>query len=231
MSRLNSPDELERLRKSIVDSRDPNKPCIVICGGTGCLALGGTGDITAFKQEVEQRGLGNKVDLRITGCPGFCERGPLVTIEPKNILYQRVKSEDVGEIVSQTIEKGNIVDRLLYHDPQTNSEVIQESDVPFYQKQKRLLLGDNSRIDPNNIEDYLAVGGYSALAKVLSKMSQEQVIDEVKLIRDGEMNPLPFVIRVFQLAIVERAARSFRIAIQFREQAGSMFYLSGSVHN
>jgi len=177
--RLSSPQELEALRELIVKGRDPNQSCIVICGGTGCLALGAQEVINASKQEVEKGSLKNKLALRVTGCPGFCERGPLVVIKPKSILYQQVKSEDISEIVSATV-KGNIVDRLLYTDPDTGQKITYEHEVPFYKKQKRLLLGDNSNIDPTIIEDYLALGGYAALSKVLFKMSPDKVIDEVK---------------------------------------------------
>ena len=177
--RLSSPQELEALRKSIIEKRDHNKPCITICGGTGCLALAAQDVITGFRREIQEQGLETKVDIRITGCPGFCERGPLVVIKPENILYQQVKGEDVAEIVSATV-KGNIVDRLLYTDPNTGKKITYEHEVPFYRKQKRLLLGDNSNIDPTEIRDYLALGGYAALSKVLFEMSPEQIIEEVK---------------------------------------------------
>ena len=180
LNRLSSPGEVEALRESIIKKRDPNKPCITICGGTGCLALGGAHVITAFKQEIEKQGLSTKVDLRITGCPGFCERGPLVTIEPGNIFYQQVKADDVTQIISQTVLNGNIADSLLYLDPESGRRIVHESDIPFYSKQKRLLLANNSRIDPNNIEDYLALGGYAALSKALFEMSPEEIIGEVK---------------------------------------------------
>jgi NADH-quinone oxidoreductase subunit F len=178
-NRLGSPQELEALRESIIKSRDPGQTCIVVCGGTGCLALGAQDVIAGFKQEIEKSGLEKKLALRITGCPGFCERGPLVVIKPENILYQQVKAEDVAEIVAETV-KGNIVERLLYTDPDTGKKITYESDVPFYKKQKRLLLGNNSNIDPTEIRDYLALGGYAALSKVLFEMSPEQVIGEVK---------------------------------------------------
>jgi NADH-quinone oxidoreductase subunit F len=178
-NRLGSPRELEALRESIIKSRDPNQPCIVICGGTGCLALGAQEVITAFEQEIKKGGLEKKLALRVTGCPGFCERGPLVVIKPENILYQQVESKDAAEIVSATV-KGNIVDRLLYTDPNTGQKITYEHEVPFYKKQKRLLLGNNSNIDPTKIEDYLALGGYAALSKVLFKMSPEGIIAEVK---------------------------------------------------
>jgi len=180
LDRLSSPDELERVRKLIIKNREPNKPCLAICGGTGCLALGGAKVIAAFKQEIQKQGLDSKVDLKVTGCPGFCERGPLVLIEPENILYQRVKQEDVAEIISETVAKGKVVDRLLYLDPQTGEMIVDESDIPFYKKQQRLLLANSSRINPNNIDDYLALGGYAALSKALFKMSPEEIIEEVK---------------------------------------------------
>ncbi len=178
-NRLSSPQELEALRESIIKSRDPDKSCIVVCGGTGCLALGAQEVITSFRREIEKGKLGKKLSLRITGCPGFCERGPLVVIKPENILYQQVRNEDVAEIVSETV-KGKIVDRLLYTDPNTGQKITYEHEVPFYKKQKRLLLGDNSNIDPTEIRDYLALGGYAALSKVLFEMSPEEIIAEVK---------------------------------------------------
>jgi len=177
--RLNSVAALEALRKAIVASRDPDKPCITVCGGTGCLALGARDVIAGFKREIEKGGLEGKVSLKITGCPGFCEKGPLVVIKPEDILYQQVKAGDAAEIISETV-KGNIVDRLLYVDPNTGKKTTYESDVPFYKKQKRLLLGSNSSIDPTVIEDYLALGGYAALGRALSGMTPEGIIDEVK---------------------------------------------------
>jgi len=180
LNRLSSPDELEGIRKSIIKHRDPNKPCVTICGGTGCHAYGCERVATAFKQEVEKQGLETKVDVRATGCHGFCERGPLVVIRPESIFYQRVSVEDVLEIISETVLKGNIIDRLLYTDPNTGKKIIYEHEVPFYRKQKRLVFGNNGYIDPAIIDDYLAVGGYAALSKVLFRMSPEEVIEEVK---------------------------------------------------
>jgi NADH-quinone oxidoreductase subunit F len=179
LKRLGSPQELEAVRASIIKSRAPSQTCIVICGGTGCLALGAQEVITNFRRAIQEGRLESKLALRITGCPGFCERGPLVVIKPENILYQQVRGKDVAEIVSATV-KGNIVDRLLYTDPGTGKKITYEHEVPFYKKQKRLLLGDNSNIDPTLIEDYLALGGYGALSKALFKISPEKIIDEVK---------------------------------------------------
>ncbi len=180
MSRLSSPQELEALRKQIIGQRDPKRPCVTICGGTGCHANGSEKLVTAFGDEIECQGLGGKVDIRVTGCHGFCERGPLVVIKPGGIFYQRVKAEDIPGIVSETIIKGNIIDELLYTDAITGEKVKYEHEVSFYRKQQRLVFGNNGVIDPNNIDDYLAVGGYAALSKALFKMSPEEVIEEIK---------------------------------------------------
>jgi NADH-quinone oxidoreductase subunit F len=178
--RLSSVKALEALRKEIVASRDPNKPCVTVCGGTGCHSFGSEGVSDAFKAEIKKNKLDAKIDVKVTGCHGFCEKGPLVVINPKNIFYQKVKAEDVPEIVAETVVKGNIIDRLLYTDPNTGKKVTHEPEVPFYQKQKRLVFGNNGLIDPTRIDDYIAVGGYAALGKALSGMTPEGVIDEVK---------------------------------------------------
>ncbi|MBA7667545.1 Ion-translocating oxidoreductase complex subunit C [subsurface metagenome] len=180
VTKIKSLAELESLRGKIIAKRDPEKRCITICGGTGCLALGAQGVIDAFEEEIKKQRLKAKVDLKVTGCPGFCERGPLVVIEPGGIFYQRVRVEDVVEIISQTVQKGSLVEGLLYPDPKTGEKVSRESEIPFYKKQMRLLLGNVSRIDPGNIDDYLALGGYAALGKALLKMSPEEIISEVK---------------------------------------------------
>jgi len=178
--KIKSLQDLEAFRNSIAEKRKVGKPCIAICSGAGCLALGCRGIIDATIKEIERQKLKAKVDIKTTGCPGFCEQGPLVIIYPQNILYTHVKVEDVVDIISKTVINGETVDRLLYTDPTTGRKFIHESEIPFYKKQKRLLLGNNSNIDPNSIEDYLALGGYSALAKALFEMTPEQVTEEVK---------------------------------------------------
>jgi NADH-quinone oxidoreductase subunit F len=180
MPRINSTDELEKVRQEILSQRDPNKPCISICAGAGCLASGASEVIAAFKAEIEKQGLKTDVNTKGTGCPGFCERGPVVVIYPEEICYLQVKPEDVPEIVSQTIKEKKVVDRLLYLDPSTGEKATHESDIPFYKNQERNIIGNNIKLDPKSIDDYLALGGYSALAKVLSRMTSEQVLEEVK---------------------------------------------------
>jgi NADH-quinone oxidoreductase subunit F len=121
------------------------------------------------------------VNVLATGCPGFCERGPLVVVRPEGIFYERVKVTDVPEIVEETLVKGKVVERLLYEDPRTGELVTHEADVPFYALQQREILWINGLLDPTRIEDYIALGGYGAAMKALFEMSPDQVIDAVKL--------------------------------------------------
>ncbi|MBA7623919.1 Ion-translocating oxidoreductase complex subunit C [subsurface metagenome] len=180
MKQLRAAVELEELRARILSQRKPEKSCISICGGTGCHAYRCEDVAKAFKNEIKRQGLSKQVDLKVTGCHGFCERGPLVVIYPKKIFYQRVTPNDAPEIISETVLKGNIIDRLLYADPVSGKKVHFESDVPFYKGQQRFVFGSNGLIDPTNIEDYLAVGGYSALSKVLFEMQPVGVIEEIR---------------------------------------------------
>ncbi|NLL21213.1 MAG: NADH-quinone oxidoreductase subunit NuoF [Firmicutes bacterium] len=179
MARIKTPEELEQVRQGILSQRDPNKPCISVCVGAGCVASGADEVLAAFKAEIEKQGLRAEVDTKGTGCPGFCQRGPVVVIFPEETCYLQVKPEDVPEIVSAIKEK-KIVERLLFVDPSTGEKAIRESDISFYKNQKRINISTNIKIDPKTIDDYLSIGGYSALSKVLFQMSPEQVLEEVK---------------------------------------------------
>jgi len=180
MARLNSPQELEKVRKEILSRRDLNTPCISICAGAGCLASGASEVIAAFESEISKQGLTSVVDTKGTGCPGFCERGPVVVIYPEEICYLQVTPRDVPEIVAKTLMEKKVVDRLLYMDAVTGEKALHEFDIPFYKHQQRHLIGTNIKIDPKHIEDYMATGGYAALPKVLYGMTPEQVVAEVK---------------------------------------------------
>ncbi|MHC5036027.1 MAG: NADH-ubiquinone oxidoreductase-F iron-sulfur binding region domain-containing protein [Planctomycetota bacterium] len=180
MPRMKTPAELEERRKELRSKRDPNRPCITLCSGTACHATGCENVAVAIEAETENQGLKGKVDFRRTGCHGFCEKGPIVVIEPEEICYLQVTPEDVPEIVSETLKQKKVVDRLLFVDPATGEKSTLEPDIPFYKNQERIVFGPNRTIDPQSIDDYLAIGGYQALAKVLSGMRPEQVIDEVK---------------------------------------------------
>ncbi|MBE0520893.1 MAG: 4Fe-4S binding protein [Candidatus Methanoperedenaceae archaeon] len=177
--KLTSINELEELRR-VISSKDPDKPCIAVCGGPGCLAKQCLNVRDAFINEVSARGLSGKVDIKTTGCHGYCELGPIALIYPQGIFYQRLAVDDVAEVIEETIVNENILNRLLYTDEKTRKPIKNGNDIPFYNKQMQLILGNNSRIDPHSPEDYLAVGGYTALAKVLGSMKPENVIGEVK---------------------------------------------------
>lgn len=180
MSRINSPAELEEFRQGVLSRRDPNKPCITLCSGSACHATGSKDVAASLEAEIEKQGLSGQVDIRRTGCHGYCERGPIIVIHPEEIGYFQIKPEDVPEIISETIKEKKIVERLLYTDPGTQEKIVHESEIPFYKYQERLVFGSNGSIDPKSIDDYLAIGGYSALSKALSGMTPEQVVEEVK---------------------------------------------------
>jgi NADH-quinone oxidoreductase subunit F len=178
--KIRRPEELAQLRETLRAQRDPEKPCLAICAGTGCQAYGVSRVIEAFRKELETRGLADKVDILSTGCPGFCERGPLVTVKPSGIFYQRVQIKDVPVIVEETLINGRIVDDLLYDNPLTGDKSTYEKDVPFYKLQRREILWMNGLLDPTRIEDYVALGGYNALMKMLFEMEPTAVLDAVK---------------------------------------------------
>ncbi len=180
MARLNTAEQLETLRQEILSKRDPNNPCISICAGAGCVASGADEVIVAFQKEIEAQGLSAKVDTKGTGCPGFCEQGPVVVIYPEEICYLQVTPEDVPEIISQTIKENKVIERLLFKDPATGERAVKESDISFYKAQERTVLCNNIKIDSKSIDDYISLGGYSALSKALTQMTDVDVLEEVK---------------------------------------------------
>lgn len=180
MTRINSAAQLEELRQGILSKKDPDMPCIAICAGISCLGLGNDRIISAFEEEIKNQGLEAKVEIRATGCHGFCEKGPIVVIYPEEICYLQVTPEDVPEIIAQTIVTKKVIERLVYTDPITGEKAAHQSEIPFYKNQTRLLIGNSPKINPQSIDDYLAIGGYAALAKALFEMSPEEVLAEVK---------------------------------------------------
>lgn len=180
MKTLKSPSDLENFRKNILSKKDPKKKVISVCVSTGCEALGVKKVLEAFDDELKNQGLDGKVEIKGTGCLGFCEKGPRIVIYPEEIYYFQVKPTDVSDIVSKTLINNQIVENLLYTDPVSGKRARYLSDVPFYKYQNRILLESNSKLNPKEIEDYIAIGGYSALSKVLFQMSPEDVITEVK---------------------------------------------------
>ena len=179
MSRIESIEALEKIAGKLAALRDPDRKTLVLCAGSGCIGCGANEVVEAFKHHIAQMNMADKVDLRVTGCHGFCERGTLCVIKPEGIFYQTVSPKNVPDILETTILNGEIIEKLLYKDPRTEKTITYEKDVPFYQKQKRLIFGNNGHLDPTRIEDYLALGGYKGLAKALTQMEPEQIIEEV----------------------------------------------------
>ena len=151
---------------------------VLVCGGTACCSGGGTTVVEEFKKELEAAGLKDKVQVVVTGCLGFCEQGPIVKILPQGTFYVQVKPEDVKEIVAEHLVKGRVVQRLCY-DPEQAKKLVAEANIPFYQKQYRIVLRNCGVIDPEKIEDYIARDGYKAIEKVLFEMTPEQVVEEI----------------------------------------------------
>jgi NADH-quinone oxidoreductase subunit F len=180
MTRITTPSQLEELRRGIVSRRDPKKPCITLCSGSACHATGSEEVARRVEAELEKLGLREAIDFRRTGCHGFCEKGPIVVIDPEELCYLQVQPEDVPEIASAVAGDRRILERLLYTDPTTGEKTAREPDIPFYKHQRRMVFGANRRIDPRSLEDYLAIGGYRALPKALFGMTPAGVIEEVK---------------------------------------------------
>lgn len=180
MKKIKNREDLEKVRKRLIKKSDPNKSCITISSGTCCRAYGCQIVTKAFITEIEKQEIRDKVEVKTTGCLGFCERGPIVVIYPKGIYYQKVTIEDVSKIVTETILNDKIIDRLLYTNPVSGKKITNGEEIPFYKKQMRVLLKNNWFIDPNKIEDYIINGGYVALSNALFKMTPEKIIDTIK---------------------------------------------------
>ena len=180
MKKIRSVSDLEKWREDILARQKQYKAIVAVCGGTGCQAYGCQKIKQAFQKELKKKKLQDTVLLKYTGCPGFCERGPLVTVYPREIFYQRVKVEDIPLIVSETIQGGRVVEHILFEDPDAHRKIINSKDIPFYKAQMRLLLSNNDLIDPTRIEDYVAIGGYQSLAKALFEMEPDEIIGEIK---------------------------------------------------
>ena len=180
MRELKSVSDLERWKEDIIKKQKQYEMVVSVCGGTGCHAYGCKKVRDQFAKAMKKNELEKKIRLRFTGCRGFCERGPIVTIQPQGIFYQRVQEKDVPIIFSETIEKGKVLEHLLYEDATAKRKVASEREIPFYKAQHRLVLGNNGFIEPTKIEDYIGIGGYQALSKALFEMKPEQIINEIK---------------------------------------------------
>jgi len=177
---LANPRELEEYREAVRARHGAIAHTVRVCIGTGCAAKGSRRLYELFREAVDESGADVEIEAKRVGCHGFCERGPIVVIQPGDIFYQRVEEPDVAEIFRETVLGGRVVERLLYTDPATGAVATTEADIPFYQAQQRIVLAANGLIDPRSIDDYLAIGGYAALAKALTTMQPEEIISEVE---------------------------------------------------
>ena len=153
---------------------------LMVCGGTGCQASQSAKLVDDLKASIVKRGLSEKVKVDITGCFGFCEKGPIVKIHPDNVFYTQVMPEDAEEIVESHIVNKQIIDRLLFEEPTLKQKVKEHHDMSFYKKQMRIALRNCGLINPENIAEYIANEGYQALGTVLTQMTDEAVIDLMK---------------------------------------------------
>jgi len=177
--RLNSASDLRELRSRLVSEARPRP--VWVCAGPGCLAGGSAKVLEAFRAELTRRNLAAELHwvAEPAGCHGMCERGPLVEVGEERIVYQKVRPEDVPEIVEKTLLGGAVVERLTYRDPASREHRVHAEEIPFYALQRRRVMARMGRTDPTSIEDYLRTGGYSALEKALFGMTPEEVLRAV----------------------------------------------------
>jgi NADH:ubiquinone oxidoreductase subunit F (NADH-binding)/(2Fe-2S) ferredoxin/Pyruvate/2-oxoacid:ferredoxin oxidoreductase delta subunit len=176
---IKNPVDLESWREKLRQQQGLFTKSVRVCIGTGCAAKGSRKLYELFCEAAKESETQVEIEAKCVGCHGFCERGPIVVVQPGNILYQRVEEPDVEEIFRETVLGGRIVERLLYEDPASEKKATTEEEIPFYNAQHRIVLAANGSIDPTSIEDYVATGGYAALAKALTKMEPEEIIEEV----------------------------------------------------
>jgi NADH-quinone oxidoreductase subunit F len=176
---IKNPVDLESWRERLRQQQGLFTKSVRVCIGTGCAAKGSRKLYELFCEAAKESETQVEIEAKCVGCHGFCERGPIVVVQPGNILYQRVEEPDIEEIFRETVLGGRIVERLLYEDPASEKKVTTEEEIPFYSAQHRIVLAANGSIDPTCIEDYVATGGYAALAKALTKMEPEEIIEEV----------------------------------------------------
>ncbi len=178
MEKLKTVSDLDSYRDLLLRQSDQQKTCVRVCT-TGCRAHGALEVRDALLAEIKSQGLEERVEIRDTGCHGFCAKAPVIGIDPGGVFYQEVAVDDVSDIVSLTLLKGKLIERLLYHDGNNGSTISQTELIPFYKSQTRNVLRNCGQVDPKDIRHYIARDGYAALAKMLSEMSPEQVIETV----------------------------------------------------
>ncbi|MGB7055022.1 MAG: NADH-ubiquinone oxidoreductase-F iron-sulfur binding region domain-containing protein [bacterium] len=153
---------------------------LLVCAGTGCVAAGSFKIKAALEKEITKRKLQNEVAVISTGCNGFCERGPIIVVQPDGVFYQKLKREDISLLVEEHLLKGRPVKKLLYIPPAEAKPVPKMMDIGFFKHQRLIVLKNRGRIDPENIEEYIAFEGYQALEKALTDMAPGEIIEEIK---------------------------------------------------
>ncbi|MFC1862623.1 FAD-dependent oxidoreductase [Thermodesulfobacteriota bacterium] len=178
MGRFLSIRELESYRAKLLAKDDKREKLIYVCM-TGCRAYGAADVLGALQDEVKAQQLSDQIEIRSTGCHGFCAKAPVLAIDPLGIQYQEVLPDDVPEIVSSSLLRNIPIDRLTYKDIRSGQPIFHREQIPFYKKQTKRVLANCGKIDPTNIEHYIASGGYKAISEAISKKTPEQVIEEV----------------------------------------------------
>ena len=194
---LNKIVNLEVIKEQYHENAELIKRRIIICAGTGCVANGSLKVFAEFENQLKEKGIDVVLELHKeeggcdcdkdkyliseSGCQGFCQMGPLVNIEPDGILYMKVKTNDVAEIVEQTLLRNELVERLLYKDPKTHKPCKGHHEIDFYNKQTRVALNDCGHLDPNDINEYIAHDGYLAARRAYLDMTDEEVCQEMIL--------------------------------------------------
>jgi NADH-quinone oxidoreductase subunit F len=178
MARLSSVNELGGYRNKLLSQEDKSKTRVYVCM-TGCRAYGSAGVLAALQEEVKRQGLSGIAEIRSTGCHGFCAKAPVIAIDPMGIQYQEVLPDDAAEIVSVSIKRNQLIERLAYKDVQTGNPIPYRNQIPFYRKQVKRVLANCGKIDPTRIEHYIVAGGYQGIAKALATMPPEKVVEEV----------------------------------------------------
>ncbi len=171
-------EKRRQLINEVTPPADSEKQVVCVCAG-GCTSSGSLKILDRLTAAVTEAGLNEKVTVKPVGCHGFCEQGPIITIEPQKVFYTRVTEESIPAIV-ESLGGGPLAEELLYTDPESGSKVTTYDKVPFYARQNKLVLNKCGFINPEKLEDYIAMGGYRALAKALVTMTAQDVIDEVK---------------------------------------------------
>lgn len=181
MQKVKKYDDVKKLKEFVSKQiKDSGKtPCITICGGSGCSSLGGQQIREEFEKAVCSKSYNGKVEFRSVGCFGICANGPIITISPGNVFYQKLTIDDIPVIINETLKNDTVVDDLLYVDPINGKRIKEQSKINFFKKQKRLTFRNCGKIDPANINDYIIDNGYAALDKALKDMTPAGVIKTI----------------------------------------------------